>query len=157
VLLAVADLDSDNIPDLVVAARAAASSLSVLLGNGDGTFQSHVDYSSPVGYVAIADVYSDGKLDVIGGLVGISVRLGNRDGSLQSAIFSAGPTFGSQAVVADFNLDGKPDIAVGFTNGFSKASGTVVMPGNGDGTFQLPPSTDLQSFGPMSAADFNGD
>jgi hypothetical protein len=151
--LSVSDFDNDNIPDLVV----AASSLSVLLGNGDGTFQSHVDYSGSGGSIVVADVNGDGKLDVILSGIGIAVLLGNGDGSFQSAIFSSGPSFSVALVAADFNLDGKPDIAVSFNNLLAKLSGTVVMTGNGDGTFQSPPSTDLQSFGVMSAGDFNGD
>jgi hypothetical protein len=151
--LAVSDFDNDNIPDLVV----AASSLSVLLGNGDGTFQSHVDYSGSGHSIVVADVNGDGKLDVILSGNGISVLLGNGDGSFQSAIFSSGPIFSVALVAADFDLDGKLDLAVSFNNLLSKSSGTVVMPGNGDGTFQSPPSTDLQSFGVMSAGDFNGD
>jgi hypothetical protein len=151
--LAVADLDNDGIPDLVV----AASSLSVLLGNGDGTFKSHVDYSGSGGSIVVADVNGDGKLDVILSGNGIAVLLGNGDGSFQSAIFSSGPIFSVALVAADFNLDGKPDIAVSFNNLLAKSSGTVVMTGRGDGTFQSPPSTDLQSFGVMSAGDFNGD
>jgi hypothetical protein len=151
--LAVADLDGDNIPDLVV----AASSLSVLLGNGDGTFQSHVDYPGPAGSVAVTDVNGDGKLDVILSPFGIRVLLGNGDGSFQSAILSLGPTFSDALAAADFNLDGKPDVAVGFNNLLGKASGTVVMTGNGAGVFQLPQSANLPSHGPMSVADFNGD
>ena len=151
--LSVSDFDHDNIPDLVV----AASSLSVLLGNGDGTFQSHVDYSGSGSSIVVADVNGDGKLDVILSGNGIAVLLGNGDGSFQSVIFSSGPIFSVALVAADFNLDGMTDIAVSFDNLLSRSSGTVVMPGNGDGTFQSPPSTDLQSFGVMSAGDFNGD
>jgi hypothetical protein len=154
VSLRVADLDSDNIPDLVVA---ATSSLSVLLGNGDGTFQSHVDYSGPGRNVVVVDVNGDGKMDVIGSAAGIRVLLGNGDGSLQSATFSTGPIFSIALVAADFNLDGKPDVAVGFNNLIGKSSGTVVKAGNGDGTFGSSPLTDLQLFGAMSAGDFNGD
>jgi len=150
--LAVGDLNGDNIPDIVV----AYSSLSVLLGNGDGTFQSHVDYSElgRSGIVA-ADVNGDGKLDVILSDIGTTILLGNGDGSFQSAIFSSGPIFRVALVAADFDLDGKLDLAVSFADPPSKSSGTVVMPGNGDGTFQS--ATHLQSFGVMSAGDFNGD
>ena len=152
-----ADLDRDSKPDLVV----AASSLSVLLGNGDGTFQTHVDYSgSGAGSVVIADMNGDGKMDIINaaGTSLAAVLLGNGDGTFQNAIFSRlGFDWGRQVVVADFNRDGKPDIAVSFVNMFNNSSGSLVTLGNGDGTFQLPSSTDLPPFGAMSAADFNGD
>jgi hypothetical protein len=151
--LAVSDLNGDNIPDLVV----AASSLSVLLGNGDGTFQSHADYSGIGGSIAVADVNGDGKLDVVLSGNGIDVLLGNGDGSLKSATFSTSPYFTVGLVAADFNLDDKLDLAVSFNNLLANQSGAVIMPGNGDGTFQLPGSNNFQSFGSMSAADFNGD
>jgi hypothetical protein len=139
----------------------AASSLSVLLGNGDGTFQTHVDYSgSGAESVVIADMNGDGKMDIINaaGTTLAAVLLGNGDGTFQNAIFSRlGFDWGSQVVVADFNRDGKPDIAVSFVNMFNHSSGSLVTLGNGDGTFQLSSSTNLPPFGVMSAADFNGD
>lgn len=81
-----ADFDRDNKPDLVVATY---SSLSVLLGNGDGTFQTHVDYSGSGPSVVAADLNDDGKMDVITGTIhSIAVRLGNGDGTFQNAISS---------------------------------------------------------------------
>jgi hypothetical protein len=151
--LMVSDLDGDDIPDVVV----VASSLSVLLGNGDGTFQSHVDYLGIGGNIVEADVNGDGKVDVILSGNGIDVLLGNGDGSFQNAIFSTGPYFTVGLVATDFNLDGKLDLAVSFNNLVANQSGTVIMTGNGDGTFQLPPSTNFQLFGRMSTGDFNGD
>jgi FG-GAP-like repeat len=63
--------------------------------------------------------------------------------------------FGKQVMVADFNSDGKQDVALGSLSPFS-GKGTDVMPGNGDGTFQQPLVT-LPLFGATSVADFNGD
>jgi hypothetical protein len=57
--------------------------------------------------------------------------------------------------MADFNLDGKPDLAVEFTNAIK--TGVVVMPGDGAGRFRLPATTDLSFYGATSAGDFNGD
>jgi hypothetical protein len=78
VSVAVADLNGDGKPDLVVADECASTnpdcslggigSVGVLLGNGDGTFQAPVSYSSG-GYsasaVAVADVNGDGKPDIV--------------------------------------------------------------------------------------------
>lgn len=157
--LAVADLDGDNVPDLVVGAH---SSLSVLLGNGDGTFQTDVDYSVSGTSVVAADLNGDGKVDVITagpkfGFSLVAVLLGNGDGTIQNAIVSNSLLAGKQLVVADFNLDGKQDIAAGFMNLLAGSSGSIVMLGNGDGTFQQSSATTLPSLGPISAADFNGD
>jgi hypothetical protein len=64
--VAVADISGDGKPDLVVA-NAVASTVSVLLGNGDGTFQAKVDYptgSAPLS-VAVADVNGDHQPDLV--------------------------------------------------------------------------------------------
>jgi hypothetical protein len=96
--VAVADVNGDGKPDLLVANYSDSSGLNptvgVLLGNGDGTFQASVTYSSG-GYgalsVTVADVNGDGKPDVLvanacgnscssaNGSVG--VLLGNDDGT----------------------------------------------------------------------------
>ena len=92
----------------------ATNTVSVLLGNGDGTFQAHVEY--PTGRwpesVVVGDFRGDGKLDLVvsnSGDNNLSVLLGNGDGTFQPAVnYSVGP--GSVAV-GDFNRDGKLDLA----------------------------------------------
>ena len=155
--LAVADCNGDNTLDLVVAAQ---SSLSVLLGNGDGTFRPHVDYPAGGLNVSAADINGDGKIDVIterpqsGGGVLTTVLLGNGDGTFGNGIVTAGFQLGRQLAVSDFNEDGKADVALGFIIPLRK--GTLIMAGNGDGTFQQSSAT-LPLFGTTSVVDFNGD
>ena len=114
------------------------------------------------GFVQSADVNGDGKADLVIGNEtsnNIAVLLGNGDGTFQPAItYSVGNTFPSAHFIADFNDDGKPDIAVPNalvgTNG-----GTISMLINkGDGTF-LPATTIATNISPLSiaAGDFNGD
>ena len=166
--VAVADVNGDGKLDLVVANSCASSdcangSVGVLLGNGDGTFQAAVPYSSGglyTGAVALGDLNRDGKLDLVlaseyatssvsNGSVG--VLLGNGDGTFQAAVITSTPTpLGGirSLALADFDGDGKLDLAVG--------AGNVLLLGNGDGTFQTP--IVLGAGGPgIAVGDFNLD
>jgi hypothetical protein len=126
--------------------------VSILLGNGDGTFGPHFDY--PTGTqpssIAAGDFNGDGKLDLVITNAQdntVSVLLGNGDGTFQNQVLYAasGP---QSVIVADFNGDGKLDLAVG-------GGGVSVLLGNGDGTFQK--GLDSPGGSPLAAADFNGD
>jgi hypothetical protein len=66
VSVAVADVSGDGKPDVVVA-NFNANTVSVLAGNGDGTFQARVDYTTGAEprSVAVADVSGDGKPDLV--------------------------------------------------------------------------------------------
>jgi hypothetical protein len=119
------DLNGDGILDLVVTADSGGGSgaVSVLLGNGNGTFRSHVDFPVPAGAERseLADLNGDGKLDVIVAPFNdsnvVSVLLGNGDGTFQSPItFGTGydPEF---VAVGDFNGDGRLDLAVADNDG----------------------------------------
>lgn len=141
--VAIGDFNGDGYPDLAVVNSGAGSSngVSILLGNGDGTFKAHVDYpagGSPHSVVA-ADFNGDGKLDlaIANGVADtISVLIGNGDGTFKAPVSYPAGTNPQWLVAADFNGDGKLDLAV--TNyGANYADGTVsVFLGNGDGTFQ---------------------
>jgi len=178
--LAAADVNGDGIPDLIVANSCLSTgicgsdgSVDVLLGNGDGTFQSPVSYSSggqgPFS-LAVADLNNDGKLDiVVANLFSstLGVLLGNGDGTFQSPItYSSGGDEAVSVAVKDVNGDNKPDIIVANlcgTNsgcGGSTSHGSVsILVGNGDGTFHAGASYDSGGYFAESVAveDLNAD
>jgi hypothetical protein len=155
----VGDFNGDGIPDLVVADRNSGTA-SVLLGNGDGSFQRAVNY--PIGsfpiFVAVGDFNGDGRLDfAVTYNLGVAVLLGNGDGSFQSArTFSTGNRPVSVAV-GDFNGDGRLDLAVADYGSGGSGSEVSVLLGNGDGSFQAPVHYAVEYAGPVAVGDFNGD
>jgi len=168
--VAVGDFNGDGIADLVTANASntlpgAGNNISVLLGNGDGTFRTAVNYlygNDPYA-VAVGDFNGDGIADIAvtnaGGIAvpyanTLFVLLGNGDGTFQPpAIYPVGgaPT---SVVVGDFNGDGIADLAVGSAASFN----VTVLLGNGDGTFQS--GVSYVSGGPalsLAVGDFDGD
>jgi hypothetical protein len=137
-------------------------------------FLTPVKYSVPGATMAVlADVNHDGILDMVtangaapGGNGGVSVLLGLGHGTFRPAKNIVAGGSPSWVVVADFNNDGKPDIAVANepgpnailpVTGGPPAKSVSILFGNGDGTFQ--PSIDTPTSGALAiaAADFNGD
>jgi hypothetical protein len=159
----VGDFNADGRPDLVVA-NSSGGSVSVLVGNGDGTFQSHVDYpTGGAAYgVALANVNGDGKLDLaVAAGNGLVVLAGKGDGTFTQTWTSAALGLGSISVtIADFTDDGKPDVVLGVvTFGNATASNVVLLIGQGDGTFSQggPLNTGACQNGTPLAVDFDGD
>jgi len=138
------DFNGDGILDLAVT-NPRLGTVSILIGNGDGSFKAAVDYgtgASP-GAVVAGDFNGDGKLDLAvldGTGTTVSILLGNADGTFQTHVeYPAGiSTFGM--TLGDFNGDGIVDLAISdtqCTNSGCPTSGSVnFLLGNGNGTFQ---------------------
>src|SRR5438552_15133770 len=78
---------SGDLPLVIAAANGDSTAVSVLLGNGDGTFQPALSFAAgtaPVS-VAVGDINGDGRPDLAVANDGVSVVLGNGDGTFQPA------------------------------------------------------------------------
>jgi hypothetical protein len=185
--VAIADVNNDGKTDLIVTnactnpTTCGDGEVGVLLGNGDGTFQTAVSYDSggyDALYLVVADVNGDGNLDLLVANTcvnssctstgTVTLLLGRGDGTFQSpttvANYAGHNSYFSIAL-ADVNGDGKPDLLMSngcttFSSGYCTNAGQVgVSLGNGDGTFQKPVSYNTGGFYAigLSVGDLNGD
>ncbi len=149
------DFNGDGHLDLAIS-NSSSNDVSVLLGNGDGTFQPQVTYAVGAGPLAIvaADFNGDGKLDLaLTDNNGMAILLGNGDGTFQPASMVAAGLDGA-LVAGDFSGDGRIDLAV---SNYGSIAISVLL-GNGDGTFRPAVSYTVGSDpAGIVAADFNGD
>jgi hypothetical protein len=152
--LALADVNGDGIPDLI------GSLGYVALGNG--TFKKPVSYPLPpplgvfmVSSVVPADLRNDGLTDLVfrdpDGTV--SVLLNRGKGTFEDGEWNAVPGGAGCSAAADYNGDGKPDLAVSTTSGISILLGT----GQAAQPFQSGATIPLSDYGCMVAGDLNGD
>jgi hypothetical protein len=152
-----ADFNADGKPDLAVA-NSDSNNVSILLGNGDGTFRAAQNFAvgSAPQSVTVADFNGDGQLDlaVANGSGNVSILLGNGDGTFRAPQNVAVGNQPTSVVTADFNGDGQPDLAVA-NNGSGNVS---ILLGNGDGTLRTAQVQNVAG-GPVSVTvgDFNGD
>jgi hypothetical protein len=113
----VGDVNGDGKIDLVVSNLSTAGSVSVLLGNGDGTFGAQSAFSARnyTRDVHLVDLNGDGKLDVVAVNTydnSVSILLGNGNGTFQAEQTLAVGSHPWYAAIADVNGDGKLDIVV---------------------------------------------
>ena len=156
--MAAGDFNNDGTPDLAVA-NSGDNTVSVLLGKGDGTFQTQVTYPTGSGpySIAVGDFNGDGFPDLAVANFSdntISILLGKGDGTFQAQKTYATGGAPNSVAAGDFNGDGNLDLAVA-----NNTDGTVsILLGQGDGTFQAQ-QTFATGSGPTSIAvsDFNLD
>ena len=159
----VIDLNGDGNLDLAVANSfdynntTGGYTVSIVKGNGDGTFQPPETYDVP-SYptsLAWADFNGDGKLDLaVNSSSGLAILMNNSHGGLKDMVNQPAGTTPSAIAAADLNGDGKLDLAVA-----NKGSNNVsIFLGNGDGTFQ-PQVTygTVAEPATLVIGDFNGD
>ncbi len=159
-----ADLTGDGKLDIIVTDAnvndiPGDNTVSVLMNNGNGTFQPPQSYAvgaGPAG-LQVADLTGNGKLDLAVANAGsntVSVLMGNGDGTFQpQQTFPAGPS-PFYLAAANVNGDGIPNLVTTDSGGGEVS----VLLGNGDGTFQAPQSfaTEGSPHG-VAVADVNGD
>lgn len=167
-----ADFNSDGKMDLAGITKAnqlgGRDSVSIYVGQGDGAFAAPVSYPAGPGAnsIAIADFNGDGNPDIVianQGIFGdttaqnIEFLLGKGDGAFSIGTYI--PLIGlypTTVVAADFNGDGRLDIAVSLESAPGGQFAVAVLLGNGDGTFQLPVLYPYSAV-KLLVGDFNGD
>jgi hypothetical protein len=165
VVVAIADLNADQRPDLAVATALTPGgfeggrTISVLLGNGDGTFKPKTDLAT--GYapasVAIGDLNGDGRPDLAvanSRAATVSVLLGNGDGSFGSNTDFIAGYYPLAVAIGDLDGDGRPDLAV--TNEGSNSVSALLGDGHGRFESRTHFGTDNSPYS-GTIADLNGD
>jgi hypothetical protein len=173
--LAAGDFNGDGKTDLAVSMNSPAISLSLLTGNGNGTFNAPLTFPNTTGFdspaIVATDLNNDGKLDVV--LAHriqcftapcttsrtISVMLGNGNNTFQATQEIDVGTGMSRIAVGDFNRDGIKDLSIS-----GDQAQVFTLLGVGNGTFVKQPTIILVSGGTIGVdatdidiGDFNRD
>jgi len=154
------DFNKDGRTDLAVIG-VGPDQITLWLGNGNGTFaaMTPISLTGTAPYLLLSgDFNGDSNLDlaVMDGANTLGVWRNNGDGTFQSPLVTSGDSISGTAVAADFNADGRTDLAI-----FGQYTQTrlfdVVLLGNADGSFTSVKSTPIGSSTTPVIGDFNGD
>jgi hypothetical protein len=153
--IVVADLNGDTRPDLAVT-NITSNTVSVLLGNGNGTFAAAATYATAAAprSLTAGDFNSDGRVDLVAVTSsGLSVLLNNGGGTFAAPANIAISGTPLSVAVGDLNADGKLDLVAsskvfqpgtwgyyGYYPGYDVGYATVLL-GNGTGSFASAGST----------------
>ncbi len=175
--IATGDVNSDGKADIVAtiqnysATGCPMNEVAIFTGLGTGKFKAPVFYSTGASVqstdVFLADLNGDGKLDIVtsnaDGTISVLLNKGAgtyNPGTLITSVASLLPHLNALAI-ADFNGDGKLDIAVASYYPGSYSNYVYILPGKGDGTFEAPitvQAAPLYSYtNSLAAGDFNHD
>lgn len=159
--VAIGDFNRDNKSDLAVSNSSFNSDkISILIGNGLGSFSTPTDFSvgSTPGALVVRDFNGDTFLDLAatnGESHSISILKGDGQGGFGPATNFPANIFPSSMTAGDFDGDGKTDLAVGWNQSGDRIS---ILRGDNTGQFSAPASFSAAS-GPydLAAADLDGD
>ena len=177
------DFNGDGIPDLALLwSPGIGEAVTILFGKGDGTFttgptiQTQLTGQNSPAYMIAGDFNGDGKTDLCLLTYGYSISAGNEISTVTTLLGKGDGTFAISAtstaynqpsnggdfiagsmVAADFNGDGKLDLAI--VGDYVSWGGITILSGNGDGTFTAAgPNVELNlGFEAVATGDFNGD